>query len=101
MPMTISTPDPIRKSCMFIRDFQSEHLKKLAKNRLQELRRDDPEAKLATIQLEVARPQVRQSGLRAGATSFDCRLTYLVDDPVAVLSPSDCHSIQVAAAVSH
>ena len=25
MPMTISTPDPIRKSCMFIRDFQSEH----------------------------------------------------------------------------
>ena len=32
-----------------------EHLKKLAKNRLQELLRKDPEAKLTTAQLEVAR----------------------------------------------
>jgi catechol 2,3-dioxygenase-like lactoylglutathione lyase family enzyme len=32
-----------------------EHLKKLAKNRLQELRRNDPKAKLTTAQLEVAR----------------------------------------------
>ena len=32
-----------------------EYLKKLAKNRLQELRRKDPEAKLTTAQLDVAR----------------------------------------------
>ena len=32
-----------------------EYLKKLAKNRFQELRRKDPEAKLTTAQLDVAR----------------------------------------------
>jgi catechol 2,3-dioxygenase-like lactoylglutathione lyase family enzyme len=58
-----------------------EHLKKLAKNRLQQLRRSDPEAKLASAQLEVAR-EYGFTSWRALKTEIDGRRAKKVASPV-------------------
>jgi hypothetical protein len=58
-----------------------EHLKKLAKNRLQELRRKDPEAKLTTAQLEVAR-EYGFTSWRALKTQIDGRRARKIASPV-------------------
>ena len=63
-----------------------DHLKKLAKNRLQELRRNDPEAKLASAQLAVAREYGFLSW-RALKVQLDDRRAKKVASPVMRFLP--------------
>jgi uncharacterized glyoxalase superfamily protein PhnB len=63
-----------------------DHLKKLAKNRLQELRRNDPEAKLTTAQLEVAR-EYGFTSWRALKAQLDDRRAKKVASPVMRFLP--------------
>jgi catechol 2,3-dioxygenase-like lactoylglutathione lyase family enzyme len=63
-----------------------EHLKKLAKSRVQELRRNDPEAKLTTAQLEVAR-EYGFTSWRALKAQLDDRRAKKVASPVMRFLP--------------
>ena len=63
-----------------------EYLKKLAKNRLPELRRTDPEAKLATALLEVAREHGFPSW-RALKAQLDSRRAKKVASPMMRFLP--------------
>ncbi len=72
-----------------------EHLKKLAKNRLHELRRSDPDAKLATAQLEVAR-KYGFTSWRALKAQLDDRRARAVASPVMRFLPVADLSLSVA-----
>lgn len=68
-----------------------EYLKKLAKNRLHELRRTDPEAKLAAAQLDVAREHGFTSW-RALKAQIDSRRAKAIASPVMRYLPvADVH----------